>query len=337
MKKIYSILLVLAMLFGLTSVDTYALDTNFKEIENIKLSIDFPKIGNGASAPTILELDEADESTAYATISGYQWYKISSDIYTGTDSDQWTELAAEEAFTGGYVYYLEIDLMSKDERPFAEELRVNVNDLGDICFDTDRQTTVTISFTFENLASIVSNIKATVTEPKLGEKPSFDVTVVTTPSIFNNYQVIDSSKEYVVRWWKIVEDNYPAQTASDWLAMGEDDVFQEGYYYLFEVYFFINAGYVIDKNATGSVNGKEHFDIYNQVCYEENSIGYLCALYEPLKAEEAKTDDVPKTEETTEKENVIPATGDNNLIYLALASMALSGITITYVEKKRKK
>ena len=290
-------------------------------VHSVMMQLESPVIGKKPTAPTVIPYGE--ETTTNVTVIDYAWEKV---LYTEWDEQSTgTLMDATETFTGGYYYCIYVQLQCNEGYEFFGELNVYVEGLED---NPSRNGNATAKdkvwvclYVYEDLTKVVMELHATVDAPKYGEivhqNPYCQFELVTVPE--KGKEWIWDDDTYCV-WYKIAEKDYKGTTEDRWILMEDEEKFTYGYYYMVEFFVFIHNDYVLyDEGVIGTVNGKDHYDLYGPV-YEDSTHGYLCAVFAPL-----------------EDPNKVPETGDINLIYLALASMALSGVTIAYVEKKRKK
>ena len=369
MKRLFSILLVLAILLSFTNVTAFAegedelnngneqseviengneqnvtidgenvqttpdTETNGSgdngsesniAVHNVMMQLESPVIGKKPTAPTVIPYGE--ETTTNVTVIDYEWEKI---LYTKWDDQDVGDLMDEtETFTGGYYYCIYVQLQCNEGYEFVGELNVYVEGLEDNPSRNGIGTVPTDKvwvclYVYEELSQVVMELHGTVDAPKYGEKvqqnPYCTFELVTVPEEGEKMsQWIWDDDTYCV-WYKIAEKDYKGTTEDRWILMEHEEEFTYGYYYMVEFYIITHNGYALYEDVIGTVNGKDHYDLYGPV-YEDSTHGYLCAVFAPLK-----------------DPNKVPETGDNNLIYLAIATMALSGVTITYIEKKRKK
>ncbi len=135
-----------------------------------------------------------------------------------------------------------------------------------------------------------------------------------------------TSTGYTV-WAKIAKSEYTGKKDDPWQEVTEGEKFEDGYYYMVAVEMLVVDSYYADETTVGTINGREHNDLFGDFLLNKESavideVPYgllLLTIYEPVG------------------EETVPSTGENSPIYLMLAVMALSGVTFAVVDKKRKK
>ncbi len=121
----------------------------------------------------------------------------------------------------------------------------------------------------------ITEIKATVTSPQLGEKPDTAVTFTTTPA--------GDVTNAEVTWYKMPRDDYGRSDA--WDEMSEDETFESGFCYSVAITADIPSGYTLSPDVTGSVNDKSHGTNYSEIGYnKKNGKFYLQVDFDPALA-----------------------------------------------------
>lgn len=119
----------------------------------------------------------------------------------------------------------------------------------------------------------ITEIKANVTDPQLGEKPSTAVNFITTPD--------SNVTNYNVTWYKVPKADYVDGQGSDsWETMENDEVFKSDFCYSVSILADIPSGYALSPDVAGSVNNKSHdTKVYGSINYK-NKI-YLRVDFDP--------------------------------------------------------
>lgn len=281
-------------------------------IDEFDVSVASPRLGTTADYDAYL-----NKPIAGASVTSVNWVKISEEDYKGTDEDKWTELESDEKFTTGYYYGVNITVKADDTYYFSKTVKGSVNG-QEVSVERSYATSVNMFVKYDPF-KLIKTVKVTTCEPEIGKTIEATSTVVTDPENA-------TSTGYTV-WAKIAKSKYTGKKDDPWQEVTEGEKFEDGYYYMVAVEMLVVDSYYADETTVGTINGREHNDLFGDFLLNKESavideVPYgllLLTIYEPVS------------------EETVPSTGENSPIYLMLAVMALSGVTFAVVDKKRKK
>lgn len=149
----------------------------------------------------------------------------------------------------------------------------------------------------------VTQIAATITEPKLGQTPDYQPTLTADQENGVELDYVD--------WYKIAAADFTGTWDDNWEYVEEGEVFEPGYYYSSEIFIDPVEGFVISQSITGTINGFPHNntdgDIYQANEDEQgnkDTWAYLACVFDPLY--EITTYEIPFTKVVKQGGNVAP-------------------------------
>lgn len=224
-----------------------------KEISEVDITVTAPKEGN---KPSYEVLCASPAYYAMGSSNNYtyrRWY-VSNDGISG-----WTQISKDTKFVSGKYYKFSVDIQSKSNREFGTYnntdptiwAKVNGNYVKPQIMNgktPDHNLTVEYNFGMCN-DSVVESIEVSgITEPVVGEKPSYsyytlgsgyqvDASKTRYEDDFMPWPVIEEQRRYYIKngigWFDL--------TKSDWLY--SDETFVSGHEYQLNVYLVTDENY----------------------------------------------------------------------------------------------
>ena len=309
MKRIAVVIFaVLALIISLPIVSV----SSETEINDIKVTVDEVIIGKVPSKQASFTTDV----NGGLTLDSVTWFRIAEEDFDPEEGafNYWVELEEDEPFKSGYYYSVDVWFNVDEGYVLSSEVTGSINGVSHSeefwkITDWDGQAYLSVNLGLLKEKDI-TKIEANVNEPKIGEKVYGEVFYTTEEE--NGLTLVD------VYYGKIAKADYSGSTNDEWIMVEEDEVFTEGYYYIVSILFDVNDGYKVSEDVIGTINGKEHDDTYGIISYNDGENVVLCVVYEPLIKQ-------------------VPATGDSNLIRIAIVTMVSSATLVLIVDKKKRR
>lgn len=294
------------------------LSENTGKIRDITATLTSPALGMTPDMKPAWSSDPSDSVSLRQVI----WHRLEEAKYTGTSADEWDLMAENETFAEGFYYWAELYFDAAEGFVFAETMtgeingRVHDNRYGDV----GNKDYACLSIFFEPLTedhrTEITDIRAEITSPVLGEKPDYQPTYTTTPA--------DTAALRTVSWYRLSEASYTGSSDDPWEMMPEGSVFEKGYYYAAMLNFGASEGCVFTENMTGSINGKPHSSLYGGIY--QGDFASLRIEFEPLVAEGGGQTTTPAVK-----------TGDENRPWIFLAAAAAIACANVVMIRRRKR
>ena len=164
----------------------------------------------------------------------------------------------EDVFESGKTYRASVTFVINDGFVFDSNIEGTLN--GKNCeniFDPFMPKYVDLKYYWTlSDKTPITEIKAAVTAPEVGKKPSKTATILTTPSNA-------VSGEDVSLVWYVSDTN--SKNGSDWVEMKENETFTAGKFYSVDIFAKAKEGYIFSDKVVGKVNGRNHVSTFGPV------------------------------------------------------------------------
>lgn len=167
-----------------------------------------------------------------------KWYEYDE------ENDEWDEMTDSDTFKEGYYYRIDAEFETNTGYCFTTDTKANVNgyrhNSDRPVYDKD-STYAYVSFIFGPLKygiTEVTGIAAEVDTPVIGEKPDYEPCFTSTPD--------NSVFVYDVTWYKTDKEN--PTNFIDYVKIGKDAKFEDGYYYMVVIHFRAKYGYSVSEH-----------------------------------------------------------------------------------------